>query len=128
MLRLLAALGGPIAGLFVTAPSYRLAKIVGGVVAALALVALLSVGKCVYDRNLIEQHDSNRDREIAEDTTKADRTADEKAAPRQAEFQNSQDALANAAASAKAADPEGAKKGVGPVSRSYYDTLPEKKK
>lgn len=128
MLRLLAALGGPIAGLFVPTVSYKLAKIVGAIVAAVLLVALLGIGKCSYDRALIRDHDAGRSAAISNDTVNADRAADAAAANRQAEFQASQANLTNAAAEARAADPAGAAKPVGPVSKSYYDNLPEKKK
>jgi predicted lipid-binding transport protein (Tim44 family) len=127
MLALLAALGGPIAGIFVKGPSERLSKIVGGAAAVFLVLALLGLGKCAYDRNLIAQHDATRDAQIANATVGADRAADAAAANRTQAFQNSQAVLENAAAGAKAADPQGAAKPVGPVSKSYYDNLPDSK-
>ncbi len=43
---------------------------------ALALLAILGVGKCAYDRSIIKAHDAKREAVIA----KADRKADAKAA------------------------------------------------
>lgn len=128
MLALLAALGGPIAGLFTKNVSYKMAKVVGGITLAVLLVGGFFIAKAIYDRNLISNHDAGRSAQIANDTVAADRAADEEAAKRQAEFEASQANIADAAAKARAADPEGAAKPVGPVSKSYYDTLPEKKK
>lgn len=128
MLALLAALGGPIAGLFTKNVSYTMAKVVGGVAAAVLLVALLGIGKCSYDRSIISAHDDKRDATISNSALNADRGADAAAANRTAAFANSQDVLTNAAGAAKAADPQGAAKPVGPVSSSYYDNLPDPKK
>lgn len=128
MLALLAMLGGPIAGLFTSKVSFTMAKVVGGIALAVLLIALLGIGKCSYDRAIINAHDDKRDATIANSTVTADRAADAAAANRAAVFQNSQDVLTNAASAARAADPTGAAKPVGPVSSSYYDNLPDRKK
>ncbi len=128
MLTLLAALGGPIASLFTKNVSFKMAKIVGGVAFAVLLVGGLFIAKAIYDHNLISNHDAARSAQIANDTLEADRVAGAASYNRTAEFEATQDKIANAAAEARAADPVNAAKPVGPVSQSYYDTLPEKKK
>ena len=56
--------------------SARLAKPLLFVIAGALVLAVLGVGKCAYDRSVIEEHDQQR--EAA--TAKADRKADTKAA------------------------------------------------
>jgi F0F1-type ATP synthase membrane subunit b/b' len=124
----LARLGARIAGVFIPAPTARTAKVVGIAAIIIAVVLLLGLGKCAYDRALIRNHDANRNAEISNSVTEADRYAGKRGDARKAEFQATEKAQEKAAEAAKAADPENAAKGVGPVSRSYYDTLPEAKR
>lgn len=99
----------------------RVGRIAVVIVAALLL---LVVAKFTYDRSLIERHEA----QIANDVLNADRAANEKLEKDQAEFNASQDRLETAATEAAKADPTGAAKPVGPVTKSYYDNLPGAKK
>ncbi len=128
MLALLAALGGPIAGLFGKTVTKKVAGAIGGAVLVVVVVGGFFIAKAIYDRNLISNHDAGRSAQIANDTTSADRAADAASQNRLAEFEASVENIQNAAAVARAADPVEAARSVGPVTRSYYDTLPEKKK
>ena len=88
------------------------------------LIVVLPVAKCTYDNSVIDKHNN----EIAADVRKADMAADEAIAADQKAFASEQARLEEAARNAKMQDPTGAAKGVGPVSRSYYDNLPENKR
>lgn len=54
----------------------KTAKIVGIVAAVLLLIVVLGVGKCTYDKSVIDEHETKE----AVKTEKADRKADTKAA------------------------------------------------
>lgn len=58
-----------------------LAKILFWALAAIALVSLLSIGKCTYDRSVVEKHDLEQRADAAEADRDADReiTAQERA-------------------------------------------------
>jgi len=104
-------------------PEY--AKRIGIIVAVIVLLlVVLPVAKCTYDQSVIDRHNDK----IAEDVLDADREANKALASDQAEFNDSQDRLETAATEAAKADPTGAAKPVGPVTKSYYDNLPEKKR
>lgn len=103
----------------------KTARIVGAVaLVALGLSALL-ISKAVYDHRLIARHEAAQRAETAEATVRADRDADKATAGAEAAFDASQDRLSRAAVEAARRDPVGAGQPVGPVSRSYYDNLPE---
>lgn len=106
----------------------RAARSAGIASVVLAVLVLAPVAKCSYDHAVISAHDKQQAAEQAQKDVKALQAADEAERQRQADFGQSQDRLASAAASAAAADPTAAAKPVGPVSRSYYDNLPEKRR
>ena len=70
---------------------------------------------------MIEDHEAG----VLGKAREADHTADAATAPAKARFEAEQARLAEEAAKAARGDPTGAAKPVGPVSRSYYDNLPE---
>ena len=104
-------------------PQY--AKRIGIIISvAVLLLFVLPVAKCSYDNSVIAKHEA----QIADDVLEADRKANEDLAKDQAEFNKGQDRLETAATEAAKADPSGAAKPVGPVTKSYYDNLPENKR
>lgn len=94
-----------------------------GIIAAVVilLIVVLPIAKCAYDNSVIDRHNN----EIAADVRKADQGADKVLAEDQKTFASEQARLEQMARDAKMQDPTGAAKGVGPVTRSYYDNLPE---
>lgn len=76
MLPLIATIGGFIPGLFGKKLSFKAAKVAGFVTLAVLLVAILSIGKCSYDRSVIAKHDA----EIEAKASKArEKAADQRA-------------------------------------------------
>lgn len=73
MLAFIASVGSFIPGLFGKKISFGAAKVLGGVILVFLLFALLSVGKCAYDKSVIEEHETAREvkagkaREVAAD-------------------------------------------------------------
>lgn len=94
-----------------------------GLAILIALIVLLPLGKCAYDNSVIDDYTKDVQLGAAKSEIKADRTlvADQK------KFDAEQRQLEQAAREAKMQNPVEAAKPVGPVSRSYYDNLPEKK-
>jgi hypothetical protein len=70
---LIATIGSFLPSLFGKEIKLKTAKLLGWIVLALLLVALLSVGKCAYDKSVIEHHEEVREakagkaREVAAD-------------------------------------------------------------
>lgn len=126
MLQLVASIGGFLPGLFGKEVSYKVAKVIGFVILAILLVLILSLGKCAYDASIINQHEAADRAEKAEKQLEAERKADEEAAATATELAQTKADLEAATSEAAKADPEGAAKEVGPVSKSYYDTLRKK--
>lgn len=91
---------------------------------AVLLLIVLPVAKCSYDRHVISQHEQ----QVQLDAAKAENAADKKLVEDQKKFEQQQDRLSDAASDAARSDPTGAAKPVGPVTRSYYDNLPEKRR
>lgn len=102
----------------------KFAKAAGIAFAVVALIALLAIGKCSYDRSVVEDALNERNAEIAKAITKADREAGAADAERQDTFQNEQDAIEETINAEVTKDPEGAARPVGPASRGYFDSLP----
>lgn len=123
MLALLASVGGFIPGLFGKSVSPKIAKALGGVILLVLLVAILSLGKCAYDRSVINQHDAEVRAESAEKQLEADRQADAETAAKAAKLDETEKKLDEATRDAAKADPAGAAGKVGPVTESYYETL-----
>lgn len=126
MLTAIASVGAFIPGLFGKELSYKTAKIVGFIILGFALLALLRLGIWAYDRSVIEQHETEQRAEAAEATLEADRAADKEAEATATELAETKAQLDTATAEAAKAHPTEAAKGVGPVSKSYYDTLRKK--
>lgn len=127
MLAFIATVGSFVPGLFGKKLSFKAAKIVGGVILVALLVGLLLIGKWAYDASVIADHEAHQRAENAEKITKADRAADNATEPDVQAFQNQQIEIEEAMTEARRADPKGAASTVGPVTRSYYDSLPEPK-
>ncbi len=104
------------------------ARKIGLIVFIVALVILLAilipVAKCSYDKSVISEHE----KQVQIDDLKAQRSADKVLVEDQKQFEAGQRRLEDAATEAARSDPSGAAKQVGPVTRSYYDNLPEKRR
>lgn len=94
------------------------------VIGAILLLVVLPLGKCAYDRSVIRKHEAA----TALDAAKAENAADKVLVQDQRQFEAEQQQLEQAALEAKMQSPVEAAKPVGPVSRSYYDNLPEKRR
>ena len=123
MLPFIATIGGFIPGLFGKQLSFKAAKIAGFATLAVLLVAILSLGKCAYDASVINKHETEQRAKQAEETLEAERRANAEELARQLDEAETQGRLDAATTEAAKADPEGAAKPVGPVTKSYYDTL-----
>lgn len=104
-----------------TSPHARRVGLAFVILVLLALV--LTVGKCAYDRGVIDDYTQDVQLDAAKSEIKADRVL----VKDQKQFEAEQRQLEQAAREAKMQSPVEAAKPVGPVSRSYYDNLPEKK-
>lgn len=123
MLSLIASIGAFIPGLFGKQLSFKAAKIAGFVSLAVLLVAVLSLGKCAYDASVVNKYKTEQRAKEAKATLDAERRANAEALARQLDEAERQGRLDAATAEAAKADPTGAAKPVGPVTKSYYDTL-----
>lgn len=128
MWALIATVGGFIPALFGKRPKFEVAKVLGVVILVVAGIVLLGLGKCAYDKSIINAHESERKVKAAEKQLEADRAADAETARQIEEFQSEQDRLEKAANDAARENPGGAAAPVGPVSQSYYDNLPKGKR
>lgn len=128
MWSLIAGIGSSAAGMLgFKSLQTKMARIVGIIVVAVALIAIFNIGKCAYDRSIINEHETEQRAEDAEAALEADRIADDAEYERIEAMEVENERLEQAAAEAARADPVGAAKPVGPVSQSYYDNLPPKK-
>lgn len=125
---LLLTIGAFVPGLFGKKIADGTAKVLGIVTLVILAAGLIYLGKLAYDASLIEQHETEVRAEQAERDLRAERKADLEAANTQAELVETQRKLDEAAAKAKADRPEEARKEVGPVTQSYYDTLRKEKR
>lgn len=105
----------------------RAARVVAVVSLVVLAVSLAGVAKCAYDGSIIERHDAERNREIAEDTVKADRKANNEAEARRLKFEAEQRRIEEATRNAIENDPDGGKRPVGDIDQSYFDSLPRKR-
>lgn len=121
------SLGAFVPGLFGKQISQKLAKGIGIAVLIALLAAVLAIGKCSYDASVIETHEAAQKVKDAEAVAGADRDADTATEPDVQAFQNEQIRIDEAMTEAARSDPKGAASTVGPVTRSYYDTLPPAK-
>lgn len=127
MVSLLITVGRFIPGLFGKKIGEKIAKVIGLIVLFVALMAILSLGRCAYDKSVINTYQTERDAESAEVQLEAQRQADAEEDKRLAEFDRQQDTLDLATAEAERKDPVAAAQPVGPVTKSYYDNLPRRK-
>lgn len=58
---IIAIIGGFLPGLFGKQLSYKAARIAGFVILGVAILALLAMAKCAYDRSIINDHDAKRE-------------------------------------------------------------------
>lgn len=128
MLQFIASLGNLIPGLFGRKLAYQTAKIIGFAILALLVVLVLILGKCSYDASVVNRAETEHRAEAAERQLAADRAADAEMANKAAAFDNSQEHIEQLTRDAAKADPKGAAEPVGPVTRSYYEGLPRRKK
>jgi hypothetical protein len=128
MLPFIISVGNIIPRLFGKQLSDRTAKIVGILLAVALALMVFGVSKCAYDASVINRYQTERDAEAAKRTLQADRDADEATVNQAAELAETQQKLDEATNDAKARDPEGAARKVGPVTESYYETLRKKEK
>lgn len=117
------SIGMTIAWLFGQRVTAKTGKVIGIVACMILAVALLSIGKCAYDANVIDEHENKREAEIAKGVLKADRGANAGDLARDEEFAKAQANIAGAMSDAEQNDPEHGRTPVGPVSQSYYDSL-----
>ncbi len=103
------------------------AKRAGIVALVLAGLLVLGIGVILYNRAIISSHDAKQAAEQERKDLSARVEADRQSSLRADDFASEQAALATAGAEAARSDPTEAAKPVGPVSRSYYDNLPEKR-
>lgn len=112
-------------GLAKTVPgAEKAAGILRWIAIVLVLVLVLGVGKCAYDRNLVDRHDREQAAAADREALAAERRANAAQGKRDADFQAGQAAIKEGMNNAKASDPAGAAKPVGPVQRGYFDSLP----
>lgn len=123
---IIASVGAFIPGLFGREISFKAAKVVGVIVSIVLAILFLYGAKSLYDYSVVRADRAERAAALAEAARKADHEADEKARKGAAREAETQKKLDDALREAADRDPVGAKSPVGPVSRSYYDTIPEK--
>ena len=84
MLSVIASVGSFIPGLFGKTLGPKAARALGLVILAILLLALLSLGKCAYDKSVIEEHEQAREvkagaaREVAADRRVEDQAVNAK--------------------------------------------------
>lgn len=125
---LLATIGGFIPGLFGKQIPFKIAKVAGIGILIFVVIAILSLGKCAYDKSIIDEHETEQRAESAEAALAAERQADEDTAGEIADLESENKTLTDAVKEAERAEPAKTKAPVGPASQSYYDNLPEGKK
>lgn len=128
MLPFIASIGSFIPGLFGKELPYKTAKIAGFITFGVLLIAILGLGKCSYDRSVVNQYKTAQAVKVATETLEAERRANQAAVDREVADALTNQRLATAASEAARADPKGAAQTVGPVTRSYYETLRKEKK
>lgn len=128
MWRLVAGIGGSLASLLgFKNLEYKIAKIVGTVVVIVGLIAILGLGKCAYDKSVVNEYKTEQRAVDAEAAVEADKIADDNERDRIEVMEEDNARLTKAAEEAERQDPVAAAKSVGPVSQSYYDNLPKKR-
>ena len=128
MLSFLVTIGSFVPGLFGKTISSKAAKIIGGSLLFLLLLAILYIGKCSYDASVVNRANVEHEAVVADKTLKADRAADEALENKAAAFDDSQAKLEEVTRDAAKADPVAAGTKVGPVTASYYEALRKKEK
>ena len=126
MLSLIASIGAFIPGLFGKQISFKAAKIAGIGLLLVAAVAIFSLAKWSYDRSVINQYSAEAEATALGKELDAQRKADEEAAAQATELAQTHEALDRAGIEAARQNPSQAAQPVGPVSKSYYDTLRHK--
>lgn len=124
----LLSLGTFIPGLFGRTISEKVAKIIGGLILLALVLLVLAVGKCAYDKGVVNNAEVKHDAAVATQTLAADRAADAALENKAAAFDETQAKLEQVTRDAAKADPKGAAQPVGPVTSSYYAELRKKEK
>lgn len=115
-------------GLAKTIPgSERLAKILVGVGLVIALALAATIAVKVHDRRIVAQAEAKRQAAETAKALEAERRANAAALARSRANQAAAAAIEKGMNDAKASDPVGAAKPVGPVQRGYFDGLPARK-
>lgn len=91
---------------------------------AVLLLAVLALGKCAYDRQVVAKHEAEVRADRAEDSLEGRVRADQGEEEARTKFDQEQDELKRKSDDEIRKDPEGAGKPVGPGQRGYFDSLP----
>lgn len=100
-----------------------LARVLGYALLAVALVALLAIGKCSYDNHRDEQHDLEVKAKVATSTLQADRTANANAAATQVQRQAEAAEMRGDISNAAQAHPSEARESSGPVTDAVVERM-----
>lgn len=105
----------------------KAASIVRWILIVVAIVAVLGVGKCAYDRSVIDNHETKKSAEAAKAALEGERRANADQDKRDAIFDDEQATIEKGINDEIAKDPVGAAKPVGPGQRGFFDSLPDDK-
>lgn len=112
-------------GLVKTIPgAEKAAKVVRWILIVFAVLAVLGVGKCSYDKSVISDHESKQAAEAAKAALEGERRANADQEKRDAVFDEEQSKIEKGISDEIAKDPIGAAKPVGPGQRGFFDSLP----
>lgn len=121
---MLTLVGTTVLGWFGRGVSPKVAQILGGAIMLAVGVGMFFAAKAVYDHNVVSDYKQEQAAKAAKETLKAERRADANAAPREAEFEESQRDIERNVTNAIAKDPAKGKTVAGPATQSYFDSLP----
>lgn len=125
---MLVAIGMLIPRLFGARLSDRAARALAIVILVVLAALLFRVGKQAYERSVIVRYNAEQAALRRERDRAAEEEADRQQARRTAELEQENRTLEAAATEAAVREPEKARTTVGPVTRSYYETLRKEKK
>lgn len=116
-------IGTALAGIFGKSITQKTAKIIGIVAGAALLLAVLSLGKCAYDKSIVNDYKQERQAKIDRGLLKAEREATAADIARDKEFAESAAVVKGDTQNAKDKDPNGGRTNAGPVTQSYFDSV-----
>lgn len=115
-------------GRTVTVEGAKRMGLIAGLIIVVPLAALLIWGGIrLYNRGVVEVYQDKRDAAVSNATLVADREALANALQRANVSEEQSETINAAMVEAKAKDPEKGQREVGPVSQSYFDSLPQKR-